>query len=1280
MQFFLSVRTDAGPVSAVWHQLFCPNPDSARKCNDTQKAPDSAALAVINGLILKQRHLSVLYPSACGKANGTLSPNPDNLTSEAAIITSAAAGTADRVIAYFDKDVDASQFMKDGKPDKTKFDCEIKTGLDSSFSNTTGDTRSVIAILPVANEPKALEILVNEPLRDNANASIKFKDKRTSSNIDTTNTVNFRLADAREPSVLSVESTGTKTIDITFSEAVLPKAYAGNYGANYSAQNIDNYLIDGRPLSDWGIVDGDNRDSEGTDSASSDISRTQKEFPSDEGFSQRDGKVTLHSYTVKDKVGTDNRHKVTITVGSGFVLPAGNHMLTIKNVGDWAAQTDGARNSVSTQVLPFTVTENAEKPEFTVNVQSPEQYELNFNTDFKLADSGDQFASRDTSVDGDASVLVLQERVNGTWTTISNGTAASSTKGQNPVTISRVGGDGKKYLVEVKRDWSEVYDFEHTRTDYYNKELRLHVDAGKLVNVSNNLRNDEINIELNANDAKVTNGNIMKEADLTSPTVVGITQAVAKNGSALDSWNVEFSEPVKISGEANIEGLTPSQKQKDGVNKGNADLVQNQGVPVAFARFVNVDNPSMIVEGIVEENFFIDAEDKIINVAPEKKLSAGSWRLVVGSVSDDYGSTLATDGQVIEVTTESVATNFKVVWAAVATDRNYDNAYMGNTPDKSNRGSYVFVKFNKPVDLATALDENNYALNNQPLPHGANIYANIQNYDDQDSVVDSVTIALPTNSNLLYQNYTVDTLSTQLSINGVVAAGTGEALSGSGMNQLPYNIGRSDNEDSDINDVNIKTTYVNDEHDAVWGNAAKEKSTHADFKTDEDYYRALKSALDDDKYRAVEIDSNAFANLTGTKKEAAQKVFGKNLVLEISRPVDIDLGGNTFPGNVVVSTTDAAGTMTIKNGTINGVENEIRSSNASLKVNAGVIKHFVLDNVTVNKGVNDYPVVLDNVYTESFETKGRTAIKGTKDDANADGAIYVTDADGFGFTNDVTWAGNLVINTNGVINLKGSLQGAKIFVQQAATLNLGTVNEDGSVKETLLIDEAQIFVDGPEAKVMLTEAAKLAVQNDPSKLPSIVVGAKDVKVYLAENANQTFGTAQCIKVDKGNVIAIDKNGKTTTNTNLETDAINKKDNTTGIQKAFESLKMVSGSTEANVTITYDEFKAVSGSAFDVQGIGEGKITKKTFTESIAEKVADLVATSDYGEIVKADGTPITASDLTVTCSVPSGSKVFSSTTSEITLKDKPVGNFSETITVSLNYNGKTYTRTIKVTQ
>ncbi len=1176
--------------------------------------------------------------------------------------------------------------MKDGRPDKSKFECEVKTGLDSSFSNTTGIALDVVAILPVANEPKALEILVAKPLRDNANASIKFRDKRASSSIDTTNTVNFRLADAREPSVLAVESTGTKTIDITFSEAVLAKEFTdGTNGVTYEADDIRNYLIDGRSLADWGITQelSGRENGENTGSSSTAIKKTGKEYP-DEKFSEKDGKVTVHSYKVEDKTGVDNRHKVTITVGSGHVLSSGTHMLTIKNVGDWAAQTDGARNSVSTQVLPFTITENAEKPDFTVNVQSPEQYELNFNTEFKVADQGERFTSKDTSTSGEKSgdsVLVLQERINGAWTTISNGTSAASASGQNPLTISRVGGNGKKFVAEVRRDWSEVYDFERTRTDYYNKELRLHIDAGKLVNVSNNLRNDEINIELNTNDAKVTNGNIMKEADLTSPTVVGITQAEAENGTVLDSWNVEFSEPVKISGDANKETLTPSQKQKKGVNKGDADLDKNEGVPVAFARFVNVDNPSTIVEGIVQENYFIDAEDKVINVAPEKKLSAGSWRLVVGSVSDDYGSTLATDGQVIEITADSVTTNFKIVWAAVATEKDYSKALMGNVPSRNNRGSYVFVKFNKAVDLATALDENNYALNNQPLPHGANIYANIENYDDQDSVVDSVTIALPTSSNLLYQDYTVDTLSTQLSINGVVAAGTGEALSGRGMTQLPYNIGQSSKTASNPGVVYIDTDYVNDEHDAVWGNADSEKSGHKNFKTIEEYYRALRAALDDDRYRAVEIDENAFKNFDADKdkKEAAKKVFGEKLVLEINRPVDIDLNKNVFPGNIIVSTTDAVSSMTIKNGTIKGVDETVRSSNASLTVNAGFIKDFVLDDVTVLKGKNDYEIVLNNVYTESFKTTGATCIGSSNE-----GEIYVTDADGFGFRNDAGWTGRLTINSNGKINLKGSFRDAEIYVKQAAVLNLGMVDEKGNVMtypENTAVDiaGAYIRIEGPEAKVMLTKAT--TVINGTA--PKIVAAAKDVKVYSSESdfAESSHPVTDSLSVDGGNVIEIDANGKKVdaANARLDTDEINKR--YADMEKIFRSVELLSVADGKNVNGNYDitlaEYSAaVSGGAL----ITSETINKAALSDAIATDIKDKAANKS-GEyyLTKENGKAIETSDLKISFSVSGSAKIFTETNEEIK-PNAEAETGSSIITINLVYNGKTYSRTIKITK
>ena len=1313
MQFFLPVRTDAGPVSAVFHQLFCPNPDSARKRNDTQKAHDSAALAVINGLILKQQHLSVLYPAASGKANGTLSPHPDDLTSEAAIITSAAAGTADRVIAYFDKEVNAEDFMKDGYPDTTKFDCKIRTGMDSAFTPGTGRELPIVAVLPVANEKKALEILVATPLQDNANASVTFKDKRVeSANIDTTNTVNFRLADAREPSVLSVEANGTKKIEITFSEAVLPYTGNGNIYTDvtdatvsgfpedqYAAQNLDNYLIDGKKLTDFGIVSIE-REKEISDISSTELDRTTKQNGYDETFRAKDGKVTLQSYKVTDKVGADNRNKVIITVGSGHVLPTGTHMLTVKNVGDWAARTDSARNSVSTQVLPFTVTENAQKPEFTVNVQSPEQFELNFNTEFKVADEGDRFVTPDSSVELQDSVLELQEKINGTWTTISNSTTAMESRGQNPVMVSRVGYDEKKFLVEVKRDWSDVYNFDSTRTDYYNKSLRLHVAAGKLVNVSNNLRNDEINIELNANDAKVTNGNIMGGADLESPTVVGIKQATAKNGALLNSWNVELSEPVKISSDANKEGLTPSQKQSKGVKNAEPSdkLKKNQGVPVAFARFVNVDSPGTIIEGIVDESGFVDAEDKVINVAPEKKLPAGSWRLVVGSISDDYGSTLATAGDVIVIDETTAATDFKVVWAAVSKTKKYDTSKMGNVDDGYQRGSYVFVKFNKAVDMATALDENNYTLNNQPLPHGSNIYANIEHYDDQDGVLDSVTIALPTNSSLLYNNYDVSTISTQLSINGVVAQGTNEVLSGSSMNQLPYNIAESSRYNSVSTETDnltatedaVRVSGLSAESDAVWGNHTSERLTEdgeTGIKTWPEYYEALRAALDNDQYRKVLIDPRAFAGIdsdtNNRQADAARAVFGKNLILEINRAIDVvDFNSDAdtcvdFWGNIVVSTADAVHSMTIKNVNIHGTKEEVRGDNASLTVNAGFVRHFVLSNVNVysNRGDNNETsnaINLINVYKDSFEPDGQTSINDSQTRDNK-GVIYVTDGDGFGFTNNSQWTGHLIINSAGDINLKEGFAHTNITVEQAATLNLGTVNENGSVIEKVTLDGATIRITGAEAKVMITAASQT---NPNAEAPEILIAAKDVKVY-AETSNK----GGWVKNDNGTIIEIDEKGKKRPeNVNIT----NYDENLGGMKKLLSELTVLEGREEDK--IAYADYRVISGGS--IFGEASSNESGSDLVINRAKAATDVVTrilaaankkTEGVSAFLKADGTDLTTDDLRVTVSLAaSDGKKLQQNTNEITLKENPQSG-SDIIVISLTYAGNTYKRNITIT-
>ena len=1219
--------------------------------------------AVIQATVVESSDRDMI--GTTGTTSVTLSPNPDALTSEAAIITSASAGTADRVVAYFDKDVTAADFMKDGKPDVSKFECTVRSGIDSFVTNDDkGTTHNVIAFLDVPNEPKALEILVDTPMTDNSNVSVKFKDKRKNgSNIDTTNTVYLKLADAREPSAMSVETEGTKKIHITFSEAVLAAEHgAGNTA--YAANNINNYLIDGRSLEDWGVATdatGVERDPEGTDSKGSSVKiESSKNDNVNELFSENDGKVTLHSYTVKDKVGTDNRHKVTITVGSGHPLATGNHILTVRNVGDWAAKTDGARNSVSTQTFPFTVAEDAVKPSFTVNVQSPEQYELDFTTDFRITESGDRFTTSNSA--NAPSVLKLQENVNGTWTDI---TASESGK-NNPIRVSQVSGtSGKKYIVEVKKDWSEVYDYIGTRTNYWNKQLRLHVDAGKLVNAANNLRNDEINIYLNANDANVTNGNKMGEVDTQSPTIVDIKQAVAENGNALHSWNVELSEPVKISAVANAEGLTPSQTQTAGTTNVNKD---NQGVPVPYAQFINVDNPTNVVDGIIKNDQFINAQDTIINVEPEVKLSGGSWRLVVGSVSDDYGATLATDSKVIEVDTTTIDTGFKVVWAAVATGEDYSKSEIGNTTYNNNQGSWVYVKFNKPVDLATALDENNYALNNQPLPHGSNIQANIKGYDDHDNVVDSVTIKLPQDGNLT-KEYLVSTQNTQLSISGVVAAGTGEALSNTGMNRLPYNFGENGNGVGIADDSKIAST--SDRYDAVWGNAESETYNGfiKDGKTAKDYYEALKKALENDQYRKVKITANVYAGAIAEGEDAqvkaSKEVFGNGGILTINRAVNIDLDGKTIYGNVVVSTTDAVGNMVISNGDIVGLANAPRANKATLTVNAGSVKHFRLKNVDVMKNGNDYPILLSNVWTESFVLEGNTTVNdGTSDHK---GEIRVTDTDGFGMKNNSIWAGDLEIRSNGVINLEGDFLDNNIWVRQAATLNLGVLNKKGEVVESFQPGlNTNIFVKGSEAKVMITKATSLGT----GAVPKIEVTGNKVKIHVSTSAQRDL-MKDAITTNGGTIIWIDENGKENNDYQVNDNKIE----SSGHEAAFKVVDVLGTGNENKVEISISEFssKTVTGSAIGSEAVllANGKL-------DIAKLIADCKAQAVKSLETELGVEEVKAADVEVKC-VLSGKYNLEESNGVIKVKETTTTGKTDTITVTLTYDNHSYTKTIKVT-
>ena len=322
-------------------------------------------------------------------------------------------------------------------------------------------------------------------------------------------------------------------------------------------------------------------------------------------------------------------------------------------------------------------------------------------------------------------MLKLQQRDSSGWTDIST----SSESDKNPIRVSQVK-DTNNYIVEVTKDWTQVYNTASTRSNYFNHDLRLHIDADKIVNLANDKKNPELNVDLN--------GTIMKSPDVQSPEITEVVPALDKAGNVLDSWNVTLSEPVKLSQDANLEGLTPSQEQEAAMNPNNAETM---GIPAPSAEFIRVDN-TQTINGVITSRQFVDAEDRTINVAPETTLSPGEWRLVVSSISDDYGRTTATATHNITVVGDSVKTGFKVVWAAVGDKLDYTEANFNG------RGRYIYVKFNKPVTMTgnsvNAQVTGNYTINGSTLPTGTDIRAHIQGYDSHiRNVTDSITIVLP---------------------------------------------------------------------------------------------------------------------------------------------------------------------------------------------------------------------------------------------------------------------------------------------------------------------------------------------------------------------------------------------------------------------------------------------------------------------------------------------------------------------------------------------------------
>lgn len=1049
-----------------------------------------------------------------------LTPNPEALgdTSIGAIITSATAPTADRIIAYFNKEVKAEDFRTaSGRLDKSKFECTVQSGIDNGFAYVDGVSNDpkVVGILDVPEE-NALQLLLDVPMIDNTNVKVEFENKtKSSALVSAKNTVYFKLTDAHQPSALSAAGDGLRKVTVNFSEAVLPTSLASDKNGDatmFAADNVANYLIDGRPLSDYDVVKSD-PDSEGEDSTNSKVKKTSSKNDSTKSKSDNKGSIKVGSY---DK-GKDNRNIVTIELGKNHYLAPGTHSLSVSNVGDWAAKTDRERNIVNTQSFDFEVQSNDVVPTFEVEEQSPEQWLVKFNADIDLVNDGDTLRTPD-SYKHEASILKLQQNINGTWVDISDG----NNGGKNPIRVSQVD-DSRNYVVEVTRDWTDVYDTTGTRLNYFNHELRLHIDANKIVNVANNKQNSAIDINLN--------GTIMKSPDVVSPVIGEIVQAEDESGNLVDSYNVTMSEPVKLTDGsdgavgANGEGLTPSQRQQAQGGTTNNTAVDRQGVPMPSAQFIKTDN-GQTVEGLISEEAFIDAYDETINIAPESPLSAGEWRLVISSISDDYGNTASTVAETINVTRETTTSDFKIVWAAVQSSKGgnllNDIEYDVNRIGKTN-GRFIFVKFNKPVTMTgnsmNAGVTGNYTINGATLPTGTQIRANILGYDDHDNVTDSITIILPEGNAYSNSRFNVDAKNAMLNVSRAITSTTGETLSNGGMIRIPFQYGSATGEADQITSLTPTT-------DAVWGNDVSEQYDKGDKSiTDlKEYFKKLKSALEDEKYRRVLIDTNIdLTERNGDLGNAIVGAFGRSNTLTINRAVDIDLQGHKITGNVIVSTTDAVKQMSIKSiggpGTIQGYSEATNSKTAALTVNAGSIKDFEINNVAVRKGTTGYALNINDVFTNSFHNANGSSITG---------GIVLTDSNGAGFENEKDSTLNLgdegfIIESNGDVNLRGDLTGiGDIHVNRAAKLTFkGAANIIGVRIHAKVAATRIIFAKDTKADASTKVIAK--ADNIRVEVPAVVAdqGLKFVqdggKFVSVNDKNQTVssGTSTGDAVDIG---------------------------------------------------------------------------------------------------------------------------------------------------------------------
>lgn len=441
-------------------------------------------------------------------------------------------------------------------------------------------------------------------------------------------------------------------------------------------------------------------------------------------------------YGFDNKMGVDRRDTVKIVLKDNYpglkegYFAAGKHSLQVSSIYDYAALSDET-NIGTTQNLDFTVAADTVKPTAGVVVESPEQFRVMFSKGLKKANIK-------VLLDNELKF----ERYNSNTKKYED-----FSKYVDVTSYDKVTGEA---VIELMKDWTEIYDTVNTKENYYNDKFRLTLAKGAIQAEANGEKNDALVLDLSY-DGSPLNSPDLKSAEINTIDRISLT----------NDFVVMMSEPVKI---------------RD-LDEYNTPLINADGVvlpPKTTVEFIgkNKDGKVVTIDGSVVK--YTDTTDKNFRVAANENLQklvdmdgyGEEWKVVVKSLSDDVGNTVATathDFKLMKTPPTTALTPFEILKV---------------TANEKLEKDVIRIKFTEGVQYSGMYDATNtanYVLNGKALPVGTTI-----SLADSDDIVsnglDIVKIKVPAGTLKTLSNVIVVNKDLQSYDNSVLTGGYEKAV------------------------------------------------------------------------------------------------------------------------------------------------------------------------------------------------------------------------------------------------------------------------------------------------------------------------------------------------------------------------------------------------------------------------------------------------------------------------------------------------------------------------